>query len=83
MSRPARGDLVLVEWVDARSPASAGWTNGRVPLARVQTVGWVVRWGGRKVVIAGERADDGIGPAPLSNLTAIPRGCVVMVEILR
>lgn len=81
MRRPKPGELVLVEWVDARSPHN-GWTDGNVALARVRTVGWVVRWGRRKVVVAGEKADAGVGPAPFANVTAIPRGCVVLVELL-
>lgn len=70
--------LVRVVWEDAGSDARWSYKKD-LPLVRCETVGWLVKNGGRRVVVAGERNASG----HWSNKTAIPRTCVVSVTELK
>lgn len=85
LKRPPKDALVLVTWDDIVT--DGGWekqgATESVP-HQCRSVGWVVTWGARHVVLAGTL---GVGDKPedveTNNRIAIPRGCIVGCVALR
>ena len=84
MATAKEGDLVLVEWRD--SSDWSGWRDKEEardysdePVVTCKTAGWITRRTARALIL---HSSECAGTKQVTDLTKIPRECVVSVTLL-
>jgi len=81
-----KGDLVLVEWLDAYSPPASRWMDAEESDETfeeellIRTVGWIYRLDDAYILLVSSKADD---DHVYQGHFGIPRGCIKKVRLLR
>lgn len=87
MTKPKRGDMVIVEWVDSANH-SVGWTEvddlkKSLQLAKIETIGYVVKYSRKGITVVQSVCVGGPGETTVCNGMSIPAGCIKQITVLK
>ncbi len=83
LRKAPRGAIVHIRWDDIEHHQRSGWHNAteRVKPRTYESVGWIVRWGKRRVLIVSNTST--LGRGILTHCRAsLPIGCIRSVQVL-